>query len=176
MKCSIIPDIKVVKGSISEFIPQTFGVEVERVPRSSLMSAVNRCVQEDNMTFLHSYDDLDLIAGHARFSQLKQNLDFFFLPLTLYIYFNLARKFHRVAKTGEVEGNGTRAFQLVLISKTRICACAAWAWRCWRRCRTRTWWWSAAVGAACSPGLLLPSSSRGATRPGSTAWNQKEVK
>uniref|UniRef100_A0A087XQQ1 L-serine deaminase n=2 Tax=Poecilia formosa TaxID=48698 RepID=A0A087XQQ1_POEFO len=44
---------------------QTFGVEVERVPTSSLMSAVNRCVQEDNMTFLHSYDDLDLIAGHA---------------------------------------------------------------------------------------------------------------
>ncbi|KAM4711685.1 L-threonine ammonia-lyase-like isoform 1-T1 [Anableps anableps] len=44
---------------------QSFGVEVERVPTSSLMSVVNRCVQEDNMTFLHSYDDLDLIAGHA---------------------------------------------------------------------------------------------------------------
>ncbi|XP_043964280.1 L-threonine dehydratase catabolic TdcB isoform X3 [Gambusia affinis] len=44
---------------------QTFGVEVERVPGPSLMSAVNRCVQKDNMTFLHSYDDLDLIAGHA---------------------------------------------------------------------------------------------------------------
>ncbi|MEQ2159848.1 hypothetical protein GOODEAATRI_027462 [Goodea atripinnis] len=47
---------------------QSFGVEVERVPTSSVMSVVNRCVQEDNMTFLHSYDDLDLIAGHARFS------------------------------------------------------------------------------------------------------------
>ncbi|KAK5602556.1 hypothetical protein CRENBAI_008996 [Crenichthys baileyi] len=44
---------------------QSFGVEVERVPTSSMMSVVNRCVQEDNMTFLHSYDDLDLIAGHA---------------------------------------------------------------------------------------------------------------
>lgn len=30
------------------------------------MNVVNRCVQEDDMTFLHSYDDLDLIAGHAR--------------------------------------------------------------------------------------------------------------
>uniref|UniRef100_A0A3Q3FDB4 L-serine deaminase n=1 Tax=Kryptolebias marmoratus TaxID=37003 RepID=A0A3Q3FDB4_KRYMA len=44
---------------------QSFGVEVERVPTSSLMTAVNRCVQDDNMTFLHSFDDLDLIAGHA---------------------------------------------------------------------------------------------------------------
>ncbi|XP_072233521.1 L-threonine ammonia-lyase [Leuresthes tenuis] len=44
---------------------QSFGVEVERVPTSCLMTVVNRCVQEDNMTFLHSYDDLDLIAGHA---------------------------------------------------------------------------------------------------------------
>ncbi|KAM4523565.1 L-threonine ammonia-lyase-like [Fundulus diaphanus] len=44
---------------------QSFGVEVERVPTSSMMSAVNRCVQDGNMTFLHSYDDLDLIAGHA---------------------------------------------------------------------------------------------------------------
>lgn len=33
------------------------------------MNVVNRCVQEDNMSFLHSYDDLDLIAGHARYSQ-----------------------------------------------------------------------------------------------------------
>ncbi|KAM6896426.1 LOW QUALITY PROTEIN: L-threonine ammonia-lyase [Lycodopsis pacificus] len=40
---------------------QSFGVEVERVPTSCLMNVVNRCVQ----TFLHSYDDLDLIAGHA---------------------------------------------------------------------------------------------------------------
>ncbi|KAM6985430.1 L-threonine ammonia-lyase-like [Aplochiton taeniatus] len=44
---------------------QSFGADVERVPTSFLMNVVNRCVQEDNMTFLHSYDDLDLIAGHA---------------------------------------------------------------------------------------------------------------
>uniref|UniRef100_A0A3Q3JB36 L-serine deaminase n=1 Tax=Monopterus albus TaxID=43700 RepID=A0A3Q3JB36_MONAL len=44
---------------------QSFGVEVERVPTSSLMNVVTRCVQEDKMIFLHSYDDLDLIAGHA---------------------------------------------------------------------------------------------------------------
>ncbi|XP_028307102.1 uncharacterized protein LOC114465926 isoform X2 [Gouania willdenowi] len=44
---------------------QSFGVEVERVPTQCLMDVVNRCVQQDNMTFLHSYDDLDLIAGHA---------------------------------------------------------------------------------------------------------------
>ncbi|KAJ8245658.1 hypothetical protein GJAV_G00273080 [Gymnothorax javanicus] len=44
---------------------QNFGVDVERVPTSSLMEAVNRCVQQKNMTFLHSYDDVDLIAGHA---------------------------------------------------------------------------------------------------------------
>ncbi|KAL4624922.1 hypothetical protein GN956_G18142 [Arapaima gigas] len=44
---------------------QSLGVEVERAPTSSLVSVVNRCVQEENMVFLHSYDDLDLIAGHA---------------------------------------------------------------------------------------------------------------
>lgn len=45
---------------------QGFGVEVERVPTSHLLDVVNRCVEKENMTFLHSYDDLDLIAGHAR--------------------------------------------------------------------------------------------------------------
>ncbi|KAM9772442.1 L-threonine dehydratase catabolic TdcB [Syngnathus typhle] len=44
---------------------ESFGVDVERVPTSCLMNVVNRCVQEDDMTFLHSYDDLDLIAGHG---------------------------------------------------------------------------------------------------------------
>uniref|UniRef100_A0A3B3C8D4 L-serine deaminase n=1 Tax=Oryzias melastigma TaxID=30732 RepID=A0A3B3C8D4_ORYME len=43
----------------------SFGAEVERVPTSGLMEVVQRCVREENMTFLHSYDDLDLIAGHA---------------------------------------------------------------------------------------------------------------
>uniref|UniRef100_A0A3B4DCH4 L-serine ammonia-lyase n=3 Tax=Pygocentrus nattereri TaxID=42514 RepID=A0A3B4DCH4_PYGNA len=44
---------------------QSFGIEVERVPTPCLMDLVNRCVQEDNMTFMHSYNDPDLIAGHA---------------------------------------------------------------------------------------------------------------
>ncbi|KPP75629.1 putative serine racemase [Scleropages formosus] len=44
---------------------QSVGVDVERVPTSSLMDVVKRCVQEESMTFLHSYDDVDLIAGHA---------------------------------------------------------------------------------------------------------------
>ncbi|XP_026182527.1 L-threonine dehydratase catabolic TdcB-like [Mastacembelus armatus] len=44
---------------------QSFGVEVERVPNSSLMNVTNRCIQEDKMTFLDPFDDLDVIAGHA---------------------------------------------------------------------------------------------------------------
>ncbi|XP_046870617.1 phenylserine dehydratase [Hypomesus transpacificus] len=44
---------------------QSLGVAVERVPTSCLLGAVRRCVQEDNFSFLHSYDDLDLVAGHA---------------------------------------------------------------------------------------------------------------
>ncbi|XP_060933222.1 L-threonine dehydratase catabolic TdcB isoform X1 [Limanda limanda] len=58
----VMPETAPVSRSI---LIQSFGVEVERVPTSSLMNVVNRCIQEDNMTFLHSYDDLDLIAGHA---------------------------------------------------------------------------------------------------------------
>ncbi|XP_064175618.1 L-threonine ammonia-lyase [Anguilla rostrata] len=44
---------------------QSFGVEVERVPTSCLVEVVNRCVRQENMTFLHPHDDVDLIAGHA---------------------------------------------------------------------------------------------------------------
>ncbi|KAM9846157.1 phenylserine dehydratase-like [Aulostomus maculatus] len=58
----VMPETAPVSRSV---LIQSFGVDVERVPTSRLMSVVNRCVQEDNMTFLHSYDDLDLIAGHA---------------------------------------------------------------------------------------------------------------
>ena len=32
------------------------------------MNVVDSCVRNDHMTFLHSYDDLDLIAGHARYT------------------------------------------------------------------------------------------------------------
>lgn len=42
------------------------------MPTQRLMDVVNRCVQEDGMTFLHSYDDPDLIAGHARLVHSKK--------------------------------------------------------------------------------------------------------
>ncbi|XP_012680644.1 L-threonine dehydratase catabolic TdcB [Clupea harengus] len=58
----VMPETAPVSRSI---LIQSFGVDVERVPTSGLMDVVNRCVREDNMTFLHSYDDMDLIAGHA---------------------------------------------------------------------------------------------------------------
>lgn len=37
------------------------------MPTTCLLDVVNRCVQEEKMTFLNSYNDLDLIAGHARY-------------------------------------------------------------------------------------------------------------
>lgn len=52
--------------NIRSYYQQSFGIEVERVPTPCLMDVVNRCVQEEKMTFLHSYNDLDLITGHAR--------------------------------------------------------------------------------------------------------------
>nr|XP_046235568.1 L-threonine dehydratase catabolic TdcB [Scatophagus argus] len=58
----VMPETAPVSRSI---LIQSYGVEVERVPTSCLMNVVNHSVQEDDMTFLHSYDDLDLIAGHA---------------------------------------------------------------------------------------------------------------
>ena len=71
LDCEIVFIFWSIPSDMFELIcsrPQSFGVEVERVPTSSLMNVVNRCIQEDNMTFLHSYDDLDLIAGHARYT------------------------------------------------------------------------------------------------------------
>ncbi|XP_071357699.1 L-threonine ammonia-lyase [Trachinotus anak] len=58
----VMPETAPMSRSI---LIQSLGVDVEQVPTSILMNVVNRCVQEDGMTFLHSYDDLDLIAGHA---------------------------------------------------------------------------------------------------------------
>ncbi|CAL8385666.1 unnamed protein product [Gadus morhua 'NCC'] len=54
-----------VEEEVEEACHSEFGVEVERVPTSCLMKVVDSCVRNDDMTFLHSYDDLDLIAGHA---------------------------------------------------------------------------------------------------------------
>lgn len=39
---------------------------MERMPATDLMKAVNRHVSEDGMTFLHPFDDMNLIQGHAR--------------------------------------------------------------------------------------------------------------
>ncbi|XP_072530322.1 L-threonine ammonia-lyase [Salminus brasiliensis] len=58
----VMPETAPISRSL---LIQSFGIEVERVPTPCLMDVVNRCVQEDNMTFLHSFNDPDLIAGHA---------------------------------------------------------------------------------------------------------------
>ncbi|KAF5906793.1 putative serine racemase, partial [Clarias magur] len=51
---------------ISRSLPiKSFGIEVERVPSQCLMDVVNRSVQEEKTTFLHPYNDLDVILGHA---------------------------------------------------------------------------------------------------------------
>ncbi|XP_043944323.1 serine racemase isoform X2 [Protopterus annectens] len=43
----------------------SYGADVERVPQESLQLAVDNNVREHNMTFLHSFDDVDLMAGHG---------------------------------------------------------------------------------------------------------------
>ncbi|KAI2665274.1 Phenylserine dehydratase [Labeo rohita] len=58
----VMPETAPISRSI---LIQSLGVEVERVPTTHLIDVVNRSVQEDSMTFLHPYDDPDLIAGHA---------------------------------------------------------------------------------------------------------------
>ncbi|XP_016312909.1 L-threonine dehydratase catabolic TdcB-like [Sinocyclocheilus anshuiensis] len=58
----VMPETAPISRSV---LIQSLGVEVERAPTPRLMDVVNRSVQEDSMTFLHSYDDPDLIAGHA---------------------------------------------------------------------------------------------------------------
>ncbi|XP_014674576.1 PREDICTED: L-threonine dehydratase catabolic TdcB-like [Priapulus caudatus] len=42
-----------------------FGMEVELVAKSEMMVCVNRHVKENGMTFLHSFDDPVIIAGHS---------------------------------------------------------------------------------------------------------------
>ncbi|GCC24509.1 serine racemase isoform X1 [Chiloscyllium punctatum] len=43
----------------------SYGVEVERMPPNSLLSAVEQFVEDQKMSFLHPFDDIDLIAGHG---------------------------------------------------------------------------------------------------------------
>lgn len=58
----VMPETAPISRSV---LIQSLGVKVERAPTPRLIDVVNRSVQEDNMTFLHSYDDPDIIAGHA---------------------------------------------------------------------------------------------------------------
>jgi len=44
---------------------RSMGCRVEQVPVSDLQSTVTSRVEESGMTFLHSFDDADLMAGHA---------------------------------------------------------------------------------------------------------------
>lgn len=48
------------------FLFQSYGVDVEPVPAAQLEEMVYKHVNEDNMVYLHSFDDVKLIAGHAR--------------------------------------------------------------------------------------------------------------
>ena len=45
---------------------QSFGLDVERMPATELMTAVNRHVEEDGMTLLHPFDDVHLMLGYGR--------------------------------------------------------------------------------------------------------------
>ncbi|KAJ7353966.1 hypothetical protein OS493_030809 [Desmophyllum pertusum] len=49
---------------------ESLGVQVERMPTSMLKDAVDRHVAVDGMHFLHPFDDLHLIAGFARYSEV----------------------------------------------------------------------------------------------------------
>ena len=51
----------------SEICLQSYGVDVERYPSSEMQAAVERHEKDDNMLYLHSFDDINLIRGHARY-------------------------------------------------------------------------------------------------------------
>ncbi|XP_065838613.1 L-threonine ammonia-lyase-like [Oscarella lobularis] len=44
---------------------KSFGLDVERMPATELMTAVNRHVEEDGMTLLHPFDDVHLMLGYG---------------------------------------------------------------------------------------------------------------
>ena len=44
---------------------RSYGVDVEKLPSSEMMSRVNRCVADEDMVFMHPFDDALLIAGHG---------------------------------------------------------------------------------------------------------------
>ena len=43
----------------------SYGVDVEKLPSSEMMSRVDRCVADEGMVFMHPFDDALLIAGHG---------------------------------------------------------------------------------------------------------------
>uniref|UniRef100_UPI00398F63AF L-threonine dehydratase catabolic TdcB isoform X2 n=1 Tax=Pristiophorus japonicus TaxID=55135 RepID=UPI00398F63AF len=43
----------------------SYGVEVEQMPSKSLLPTVEQFVKDQNMIFMHPFDDIDLIAGHG---------------------------------------------------------------------------------------------------------------
>lgn len=47
------------------YLIQSYGVEVERMPSTKLHAGVEKCEKEENMLYLHSFDDIKLIQGHA---------------------------------------------------------------------------------------------------------------
>ncbi|KAJ1161463.1 hypothetical protein NDU88_001948 [Pleurodeles waltl] len=42
-----------------------YGVDVEMLPSECVKVELDRCIREHNMTYLHSFDDLDSIAGYG---------------------------------------------------------------------------------------------------------------
>uniref|UniRef100_A0A8B9HW32 L-serine deaminase n=1 Tax=Astyanax mexicanus TaxID=7994 RepID=A0A8B9HW32_ASTMX len=69
----VMPETAPISRSL---LIQSFGIEVERVPTPRLLDVVNHCVQEENMTFMHSFNDPDLITGHARYLTIYCSLGF----------------------------------------------------------------------------------------------------
>ena len=46
---------------------QSEGCDVIRVPSPDLMAKVGELVKKEGMTFLHPFNDYDLIAGYGRY-------------------------------------------------------------------------------------------------------------
>jgi len=50
-----------------DLFSQATGCQVKRVPSRDLVETVEKLVKEQDMYFLHSFDDTNLIAGYTRF-------------------------------------------------------------------------------------------------------------
>jgi len=49
---------------------QSYGVQVKLKNKEDLQEEVDRLVDEAGMLYLHSFDDMRIIAGHGRYSIL----------------------------------------------------------------------------------------------------------